>query len=383
MAVQLLWQQIATKCDYPAGEYLFKEDDPGDTIYIIESGRVAVIKGAEAGTPLVLSYEGEGAVIGEISLLSKTPRSASVMAVEETTAYVIPEREFWALFDETPHFRHMIVDTLIHQIKYADQSRMSAAAIERDMLERFASLSNEHERMAEVMKLRQETLHFIVHDLRNPLNLVTTALAMLEQTPGFDSDTEMGMFVTMATGGVQRMLALVEAILDIERLEGGTDPLDLQPVNIADVITDVLNRTEPIAQTSEIKFDFRQESEGIPYIKADKERLDRVITNLVDNALKYTPPDGTITVSARADSEWLTVSVNDTGPGIPPEQRERIFSRFVQAGDTQAARRGFGLGLPYCRSAITAHGGRIWVSEGEDGIGSRFTFILPLNTHNP
>ncbi len=378
MAVQALWQQIASKCDYPAGDYLFREGDPGNAIYIIESGRVAIIKGTEDGNPLVLSYEGAGAVIGEISLLSQTPRSASVMAVEETSALVLHEREFWALFDETPNFRRLIVDTLIHQIKYADQSRMSAAAVERDMLERFASLSNEHERMAEVMQLRQETLHFIVHDLRNPLNLVTTALAMLEQTPGFDTESEMGMFVTMATGGVQRMLSLVEAILDIERLDSGTDKLDLRPINIPEIISSVLERNKPIVQTSQIQFDFKLETERIPYVKADKERIDRVITNLIDNAIKYTPPEGTITVSARADSEWLTVSVNDTGLGIPPEQRERIFSRFVQADGTQPARRGFGLGLPYCRAAITAHGGRIWVSEGDDGIGSKFTFILPI-----
>lgn len=378
MAVQALWQQIASKCDYPAGDYLFREGDPGNAIYIIESGRVAIIKGTEDGNPLVLSYEGAGAVIGEISLLSQTPRSASVMAVEETSALVLHEREFWALFDETPNFRHLIVDTLIHQIKYADQSRMSAAAVERDMLERFASLSNEHERMAEVMQLRQETLHFIVHDLRNPLNLVTTALAMLEQTPGFDTESEMGMFVTMATGGVQRMLSLVEAILDIERLDSGTDKLDLRPINIPEIISSVLERNKPIVQTSQIQFDFKLETERIPYVKADKERIDRVITNLIDNAIKYTPAEGTISVSARADSEWLTVSVNDTGLGIPPEQRERIFSRFVQADGTQPARRGFGLGLPYCRAAITAHGGRIWVSEGDDGIGSKFTFILPI-----
>ena len=122
--------------------------------------------------------------------------------------------------------------------------------------------------------------------------------------------------------------------------------------------------------------------EALPTASADRDKIERVVTNLVDNAVKYTPNGGQITLAARAEAEHLLLSVTDTGPGIPEEQRQRIFERFAQVkGDTRA-RRGFGLGLAYCRLAVEAHGGRIWVEPGPGGVGSRFAFTLPISPRN-
>ena len=116
---------------------------------------------------------------------------------------------------------------------------------------------------------------------------------------------------------------------------------------------------------------------GLPVV-ADREKIERVVVNLLDNALKYTPENGRIWVQAGQKAESVWVSISDTGPGVPAEDRERIFERFTQGTGEKLKRRGFGLGLAYCRLAVEGHGGRIWIQDGPNGIGSRFTFTLPL-----
>lgn len=118
---------------------------------------------------------------------------------------------------------------------------------------------------------------------------------------------------------------------------------------------------------------------GLPPVLADRDKIDRVIMNLLDNALKYTPEGGQISVSVTQEREgFVKVSVSDDGPGIPPDERERIFERFAQVANGQSRQRGFGLGLTYCRLAVEGHGGTIWVEPGDGGRGSCFTFTLQV-----
>jgi signal transduction histidine kinase len=116
----------------------------------------------------------------------------------------------------------------------------------------------------------------------------------------------------------------------------------------------------------------------LPPLKADRIRVDRILMNLLDNALRFTPAGGTITLRARQEGDRMAVSINDTGRGIPAEQRERVFDRFVQVENETKATSGFGLGLSYCRSAVMAHGGEIRAEEGDGGVGTKMTFWLPL-----
>jgi signal transduction histidine kinase len=116
----------------------------------------------------------------------------------------------------------------------------------------------------------------------------------------------------------------------------------------------------------------------LPLVIADGEKIERVLANLLDNAFKHTPREGKVTIAARQVGEAVQVSVADTGPGISPEERERIFERFAQTNGERPRRRGYGLGLAYCRLAVEAHGGRIWMEAGDGGAGSRFVFELPL-----
>ncbi len=376
MAIDPRWSQYAVVRTVGPGEYVFKEGDRSDELYLIVEGQVAVIKDAESPTPVVLSYKGEDELIGEVSLLGDTPRTASILALEPTTLLVINRDDFWRLFDEKPTFRQMVVRTVIDRLLAADESRVHAAATERALFDRLFALSSENERLAEVVHLRQETMRFIVHDLRNPLNLVVMALNLIESDPDYGENAETRRFLKMASGGVQRMFAMTESLLDVERLESGAAALHIEALDLRRVVDEAADQYRLLADSSQIALEVTHEDGELP-VMGDYERLVRVVTNLIDNGLKFTPTGKQLAVRTRREGSEVCVSVEDSGPGIPEDQRTRIFDRFVQVGTWHDRPRGFGLGLTYCRSAVRAHGGRIWVEDGVNGVGSRFVFTLP------
>jgi signal transduction histidine kinase len=372
------WVSYAQRHSIPRGEYLFHEGDPSDALYIIDKGQVAIIKGALTEEPLVLNYRGEDELIGEVSLVTDVPRTASVMAVENTIAHRITRDDFWSLFQDDNAFRQIVMRTLVDRLLAADASRMRDAAAERDLFDRLSSLASENEQLAELMQLRQETIRFIVHDLRNPLNLMLMALHAIERTTDVIDDETTSHYITMARGGAARMLSLVESLLDVERLESGQATLDVGEVDVKSMIDEVAAQQRPVAHTADSDVLVRHRDGDLPPLHGDKVRLSRVITNLVDNGLKFTVAGEPVVIETWRDDDKLVVAVEDGGPGIPPEQRRRVFDRFVQTDSGKAQKRGFGLGLAYCRSAVNAHGGDIWVEEAESRQGSRFVFTIPF-----
>jgi signal transduction histidine kinase len=272
----------------------------------------------------------------------------------------------------------MVVE-LVHHLMATDESHLRAVAHEHDLFDRVSSLSDENERMAQLNQLRNDTTHFIIHDLRNPLNMINSAVGMLESGSGGTADEETRTLILVAKRGVQRMLSLVDTLLDVDRLEGGA-PLDLEPVNLGRILDEVYQRIQPLAAVSDIAMTLDLPRDPLPEVMADRQCIDRVITNLVDNALKFTLPETTIDLKAWHDGDQVYIAVDDEGTGIPADQRVRIFERFAQLDGGPEGRRGFGLGLAYCRSAIVAHDGKIWVEDAPRGVGMRFMFSLPIHT---
>ena len=154
-------------------------------------------------------------------------------------------------------------------------------------------------------------------------------------------------------------------------------PLELQPVSPHDVIQTCLDEIYPLLTMHGLATTFNV-PEALPPVRADYNALMRIVGNLLDNAIKFTPSSGHITVNARRVPDGVQFSVIDTGYGIPIEQRERVFEKFAQAGiRAEGQRAGVGLGLTFCKLAIEAHHGRIWVESTEGG-GTTFNFILPV-----
>jgi signal transduction histidine kinase len=169
---------------------------------------------------------------------------------------------------------------------------------------------------------------------------------------------------------------MVDSLLDIARMESGEMALLLTEVNLPDLIKNVTSRLNNSTETKSLSL-ITAVPLDLPPLKADMEKIDRVLTNLIDNAIKFTPSGGQITISVATQAEQLIVCVINTGFVIPPADRERIFERFVQLSGETLRTRGSGLGLAFCRLAVEAHGGRIWVEPDVNGQGNNFTFTLP------
>jgi signal transduction histidine kinase len=191
----------------------------------------------------------------------------------------------------------------------------------------------------------------------------------------------------IATNSTQRMVDLVNSILDLSRLEKGKMPLNRAPLLLPDLFAETLRLQLPLYSAKRLQVE-SEASPMLPLAFADAEMIERVLQNIVGNAIKFTPAGGTITIRAteledkaasrdrahNALEPFLRISVTDSGPGVPPEMRDKLFEKFV-VGEQQE--RGSGLGLAFCKLAIQAHGGDIWV-DSAPGKGAIFVFTLPV-----
>jgi signal transduction histidine kinase len=361
---------------------IFREGMPGDVLYIIWSGRVAIVKDLEGETPTLLAYGEPGEILGEISLLENGPHSASVVAVEDTRLLCLSRADLQRLVSEQSPIGIEIMGALgkivSARLRAADEARISIVHAESRLARHVQQLATEKEHLAELERLRQETTDLIVHDLRSPLNCIEASLELLQMILPEDVLASSAQIIDLAMGSCKDVLKLVDSLLEVARMESDELVLDLQPISLLPLITDTVNRLRLLAEQNNITLELDAPAEA-PSIQGDGHRLERVLNNLLDNALKYTPKGGMITVTVRPVNGQVEVRVTDTGPGIPPEYRERIFDRFTQVPGFEGRRQGLGWGLAFCRSVIEAHGGLIWV-KSEVGQGSTFAFTIPVET---
>jgi len=228
----------------------------------------------------------------------------------------------------------------------------------------------------QLAKFREDLTNMLVHDLRSPLTVIMGTLTLMERA----NSEDFARLRTMAQHSSERILKMVNELLDISKLESGQLVLHPTNIDVAALLNEVSARFAPLATEAAITLE-SDVAPGLPAISADSEILQRVLSNLVDNAIKFTPDGGCIRLVARCEApdgpNALLLSVSDSGPGIPLEVQGRLFEKFKQAGNTPGRRRGTGLGLAFCKLAAEAHGGRIWV-ESTPGHGATFTIALPL-----
>ncbi len=244
----------------------------------------------------------------------------------------------------------------------------------------------------ELEQLREDYTSMLVHDLRAPLTSIMNGIMMLQRGIVGPVNDQQQELLKIAYQGSQTMLQLINTLLDISKLEQGQMTLDLKPLPIFSVIDQAVERLHNLASSRQITIEQRL-APYLPPVEIDGEKIVRVLQNLLDNAIKFSPTQSMVTVGAflvggsstpPADApvhvpvdgeERLVVWVRDRGPGIPPAYFQRIFEKFGQVRGRKV--RGTGLGLTFCRLAVEAHGGRIWV-ESVEGSGSVFAFALPV-----
>ncbi len=232
-------------------------------------------------------------------------------------------------------------------------------------------------------KMREDLIQTTVHDLRNPLGAAFSAIEFLRDLVGTPEESDVNQLLEMAQHSAGKALNLVNTLLDINRLEIGQMPVNYTLLRLPDLINETLANQQALAHGRNValKSDL---PDDLPFAWADAELVERVLQNLIDNALKFTPAQGEIVVSLQHDSETgkLLVSVSDTGAGIAQHLRQRLFDKFSTGYQIRGEpERGSGLGLAFCQMALEAQGERIWLDE-DAGAGTRFTFSLTAATAN-
>jgi len=224
-------------------------------------------------------------------------------------------------------------------------------------------------------RLKAEFISVVSHELRTPLTSMQVALSLLDDQLVDPASEDGQNMIHVATEGIDRLVRLVNDILDLERLESGKLRIKKQPCNVLDLVDTAIDQMKDLANRSNVLI----QTAIAPFpIHADADRLVQVLTNLLSNAIRFSPPQSTITIQADLSSpSWVQFSVQDQGRGIPDAHLESIFERFQQV-DTSDSREksGTGLGLAICRNIIHQHGGCIW-AESDLGQGSTFYFTLP------
>lgn len=223
--------------------------------------------------------------------------------------------------------------------------------------------------------LRDDLAAMIYHDLRSPLANIVSSLDMLQVLLPLDTNPTISSVFNIANRSVDRLQRLISSLLDINKLEAGQPITNLKETNLNQLISEAVNAVQSQAESKQQKLVISL-TETLPGVKIDSDMIKRVLINLIENAIKYTQAEGSITVDAKCKGKFVEIGVADTGPGIPPESLEKVFDKFTRLQSDRYPK-GLGLGLAFCRLAVQAHGGTIGL-ESELGVGSRFFFTIPI-----
>ena len=237
----------------------------------------------------------------------------------------------------------------------------------------------------ELGRMKDDLTQMLVHDLRSPLTVLENSFLLMEEAFA-ENDAELfGTLTGMAQRSSDRMSNLVSSLLDVNRLESAELELTRVAVDVGKLLDETVTQLSPLAASAEIETEVTV-AQDLPPLLVDAGLIRRVLSNLVDNSLKFTPTRGCIRVWARLDPDsrgrHLLIGVTDEGPGIPEEERQRVFEKFHQVPTVRGRRSGTGLGLHFCKLAVEAHGGRIWVENAlseaaSEQVGTTFVMTLP------
>jgi PAS domain S-box-containing protein len=230
----------------------------------------------------------------------------------------------------------------------------------------------------EVDRLKSEFISQVSHELRTPLTSIKGYIDNLRDGIAGALQKKQEEYLDRMSKNAEHLAQLIGDLLDVAQLESGNMNMYPSALSLNDVLEEAIDRLRPIAREKslEIIFEpFKEESR----IKGDHDKLEQAVTDLLCNAIKYTPPGGRITIALQGEGKFLKTSIRDTGIGIPPEEQSQVFERFYRVEQTSSPRtNGTGLGLYIAKNLIEMHGGKIWMTS-EVGQGSEFSFTLPIN----
>jgi signal transduction histidine kinase len=227
----------------------------------------------------------------------------------------------------------------------------------------------------ELGQLRRDLGSMTYHDLRGLLNNINSGLSGMER---FVKENRTAVsLLRLASQSTRQMTRMVKGLLDIDRLEQSSAVLNKRRTPLQPLLDEAIGLVRPVA--TEAEQELTSDYDGVlPDVQIDADMITRVLVNLMENAVKHTPSGGQVMLRVSTKRDVVTLSVCDTGPGIPPNHMREVFDKYYRIRHVDAPT-GVGLGLAFCRLAIEAHGGRIWV-ENQPNSGAMFTFTLPLES---
>ncbi len=257
-----------------------------------------------------------------------------------------------------------------------EEKREQLEELNSQLAEANRELNEANAKLRELAELKEEFLALTTHDLRSPLTVISGVISFFTSGRLGELSPEQKNMVSMMERNTQNLIELVNDLLDASKLESGTLKPDFDSVDLRNLTDELREAMGPLARDKEIALEERL-PEDLPQISADRNKLRRVLVNLVSNAIKFTPRGGRVEVRAEAQDGLVRVSVSDTGVGIPPEDLERLFDKYEQARSRATrSEKGTGLGLYITRQIVELHGGQINV-QSEVGRGSTFSFTVP------
>jgi len=223
--------------------------------------------------------------------------------------------------------------------------------------------------------LRNDLSAMIYHDLRSPLANIVSSLEILSTLVPMEEGSAVHSVLQVANRSTDRMQRLINSLLDINRLEAGQPITENMTVHVSRMVSEAVETTLPNIESKNQTIE-TWVADGLPDVHIDEDMIKRVLINLIENASKYSPSHSQILVSATLAEDEIRFTVDDNGPGIPEAYKDVIFEKFSRV-NVSPTRKGLGLGLAFCRLAVNAHGGKIWV-ENRPEKGSSFVFTLPV-----
>lgn len=229
-----------------------------------------------------------------------------------------------------------------------------------------------------IERMKTEFVSLAAHQLRTPLSAIKWTLRMILDGDLGKITKEQEDFLNKTYQSNERMISLINDLLNVARIEEGRYLFKLVPVQVEELVKAAINLYKDEIKRKKITLDFQKPKIRLPKIQIDEEKIGLTIQNLIDNALRYTNPGGRVTISLKGGIKEIELSVKDTGVGIPKEQQGRVFSKFFRGANViRMEAEGSGLGLFITKNIIEAHGGRIWFNS-EENKGAAFYFVLPL-----
>jgi signal transduction histidine kinase len=382
--------EAAVSWSFPAGFTICNEGEPGDAIYVIVQGRVEVVKRLNDESERTLYSAGPGEIFGEMAILQESVRTATVRTAEPTVVLEIGQDPFLIVLGRSPSLSVRILVRMTNRLRDAD--RQSIAEL-REANEQLTQTLRQLERLD---RTKSDFIQVSAHELRTPVAALLGYAQMMQNNPTAQKNPVLQELVEGVVVSTERLHRVFNSILDVSRLMAGGLEIVRSPVSIAVVFEGIQLQFEQALGKRNLTLELVG-LEDLPVCFSDPDMIYKVFYHLVNNAIKYTPDGGRITVTGQtgevpALGRYIEVAVEDTGIGIAPQDLDLIFAKFYRTGEvalhssgtTTFKGGGPGLGLAIAQGAVLAHGGRIWAeSPGYDEItcpGSRFVVQLPLDT---